>query len=58
MTEDRHLKVRAHAAMALKMLPGVSAYGNQIRGVLEKALCGLQAHARGDVALQDPSQLR
>lgn len=55
--EDEHLKVRIHAAIALKAFPNTLAYGGELPVVFGGALRSLQACKEGIVA-SDPTQLR
>ncbi len=56
--EDRHLKVRTHAAHALKTVPGVRhAYGDQLPSILGGSLRGLEACKQRSI-VADPTQMR
>lgn len=56
--EDKHLKVRTHAAHALKAIPDVvRAYGDQLSAILCGSLRGLRACKQRSIAV-DPTQMR
>ncbi|CAN0142868.1 unnamed protein product, partial [Scytosiphon promiscuus] len=57
VVEDDHLKVRTHAAHALKAVPDVRSYGDQLPSILGGCLRGLQSCKRRTI-VPDPTQTR
>ncbi|CAN0321606.1 unnamed protein product [Pylaiella littoralis] len=54
---NKHLKVRTHAAHALKTVPDVRAYGDQLSAILGGSLRGLRACRQRSI-VADPTQMR
>lgn len=57
MEDDRHLKVRTHAAVALRAVPSTLAYGDDLPAIFGGALRLLLACGKG-IVVSDPTQIR
>lgn len=57
MEADEHLKVRTHAALALKAVPVAGNYDDHLPTVFAGSLRALQACQQG-VVVPDPAQMR